>query len=151
MTMVYFLLKMAENVNKLTESQLNEIFYAQKILDFWDVCSDEVTYNYMSQLISFVDKSSLSSQSLATALTLLCPPKTNVCTKIEKPSNFHEKMKSFILKNQNFSKLNQSVEILYQASPTSNFIVPLCEEIFLRKEHLNDLQLFSLKVGKTLF
>ena len=69
--MVYFLLKMAENVNKLTESQLNEIFHAQKILDFWDVCSDEVTYNYMSQLISFVDKSSLSSQSLATALTLL--------------------------------------------------------------------------------
>ena len=140
---------MVENiVNKLTKSQLTEIFYEKKIPDFWDVSSDKVTYNVLSQLINFVDQSSLNSQSLATALMLLCPPETNVCTKIGKPSNFRRKMQTFISKN--FSQLDQPVEILYRALPASNFIGPLCEEIFLRKENLDDLQLFFQESGKNL-
>lgn len=61
-------------------------------------------------------------------------------------------MKTFISKKQNFSKLNQPVEILYQELPVSNFIGPLCEEIFLRKENLNEsaLQIFFQESGKNL-
>ena len=71
------------------EKDLRRIVFEKLLPDFWNFESNEVTYEILSEIFSFLDENSLSASAIVPILNLLC--NRDVSASIKKPSNFQKK------------------------------------------------------------